>query len=290
MKNLFKLIFILILFFLIIIYVLFINKGLEYYLLPITERFFSPYHNLLKPGGTLGHAYGIIGSLLMTIGVSVYILRKRVKKFSNWGELKHWLEFHIFMCTIGPLLILFHTSFKFNGLVSISFWSMVIVVLSGFLGRFIYVRIPRTIQGKELDSEELQNLENNYSQLLSDNLKSQRQIINKVDDFINKEKQNKLTAFNFISTIFKDFLSYHKLIKEIKYFLNTSGFDNKSQKEILKVLKKKITLSRTISRLETLRDLLHYWHVFHIPLAIIMFLIMFVHIGISIAFGYKWIF
>ena len=69
--------------------------------------------------------------------------------------LKHWLEFHIFLCTVGPILVLYHTSFKFGGIVSVSFWSMVLVVLSGIVGRFIYIQIPRTIQGKEIDMQDL---------------------------------------------------------------------------------------------------------------------------------------
>ena len=48
---------------------------------------------------------------------------------------KHWLEFHIFLCTVGPLLVLYHTAFKFGGIVSVSFWSMVLVVLSGVAGK-----------------------------------------------------------------------------------------------------------------------------------------------------------
>ncbi|MBN1199798.1 MAG: hypothetical protein JXA23_10635 [Bacteroidales bacterium] len=38
--------------------------------------------------------------------------------------------------------MLFHTSFKFGGLVAISFWSMAAVFFSGIIGRFIYIRIP----------------------------------------------------------------------------------------------------------------------------------------------------
>ena len=61
------------------------------------------------------------------------------------------------MCTLGPILVLFHTAFKFGGIVSISFWSMVAVFLSGIIGRFIYIQIPRTIEGRELSLSEIKN-------------------------------------------------------------------------------------------------------------------------------------
>jgi len=52
--------------------------------------------------------------------------------------------------------VLYHTALKFGGIVAVSFWSMAAVVLSGVIGRFIYVRIPRTIQGNELSVKELE--------------------------------------------------------------------------------------------------------------------------------------
>jgi hypothetical protein len=86
------------------------------------------------------------------------MIRKRYRKFFNIGYLKHWLEFHIFLCSVGPVLVLYHTAFKFGGLVSVSFWSMVLVVLSGVVGRFIYLQIPRTIQGHEISINELNSI------------------------------------------------------------------------------------------------------------------------------------
>lgn len=55
-------------------------------------------------------------------------------------------------------MILFHTAFKFGGIVSVSFWSMIAVVVSGIIGRFIYIQIPRTIEGRELSLNEVKDL------------------------------------------------------------------------------------------------------------------------------------
>ena len=133
-----------------IVTILLAINGYEYYSTPLEERFFNDQHIFLKPSGSWGHGFGIVGTLMMIIGVSIYMLRKRIRLFFNLGYLKHWLEFHIFLCTVGPILVLYHTAFKFGGIVSVSFWSMVLVVLSGVVGRFIYVQIPRTIQGQEM--------------------------------------------------------------------------------------------------------------------------------------------
>ena len=54
------------------------------------------------------------------------------------------------------MLVTLHTSFKFNGIISAAYWSMVLVMLSGFVGRYLYVRIPRSIRGNELTRAELE--------------------------------------------------------------------------------------------------------------------------------------
>ncbi|MDP1994510.1 MAG: hypothetical protein Q8K40_04605, partial [Ignavibacteria bacterium] len=90
-----------------------------YYSLPLTERVFSNEHGLFKPSGQIGHGLGILGTLMMIFGVVLYMVRKRTRKLFQIGYLKNWLEFHIFLCTLGPIFILFHTAFKFGGIVAI---------------------------------------------------------------------------------------------------------------------------------------------------------------------------
>jgi len=89
-------------------------KGISYYRTSIEERFYHPDNNLLKPSGILGHGLGIVGSLLIIIGVTSYMARKRYRFLLRLGILRHWLEFHIFLCTLGHILVLFHTAYKFG--------------------------------------------------------------------------------------------------------------------------------------------------------------------------------
>ena len=145
-----------------------IYVGFPYYQTSLEERFYHPHHTMLKPSGPFGHGLGIIGTLMIIFGVAMYMIRKRYRSMSRLGLLKHWLEFHIFLCTLGPILVLFHTSFKFGGIVSVSFWSMIAVVLSGVIGRFIYIQIPRTIQGRELNLTEVKAMQTDIESVLKD--------------------------------------------------------------------------------------------------------------------------
>lgn len=192
-----------------------VSEGYSFYQLKLEERPFHTDYQQLKPSGAWGHGLGIFGSLSMLIGVAGYMLRKRNRTMQKWGLLKHWLEFHIFLCTIGPLMVLFHTSFKFGGIVAVSFWSMVAVFLSGIIGRFIYIRIPRSIEGREFSLQEVRVQNAHLSEVL---------------------------------------------------------------------------LEQRIKNLKRMQQLFHYWHVAHLPFAIIMLVIMLIHVAVTLAFGYRWIF
>ena len=164
--------------------------GYDYYVSPIEERFYLPMHKWLKPSGTFGHGLGIIGTFMIVFGVGIYIARKRYNFMAKYIRLKYLLEFHIFLCVLGPILILFHTAFKFGGLVSIAFWSMVLVVLSGVIGRFIYIQIPRTIKGRELSLNEVKEMKGNISETLISNKNLDSETIQIIQQVVSETESN----------------------------------------------------------------------------------------------------
>lgn len=228
--------------------------GFTYYNKPIEERFFDPNYALLKPSGIIGHGLGIIGSLLIVFGLFSYMIRKRINMFVHFGSLKYWLEFHIFLCTLGSVFVVYHTTFKFGGIVSIGFWSMVIVWTSGVIGRYIYLQIPRTIEGRELSLREVQD----YKTELDLELMNKYQIdISEIKNNNYSNKKLKILSKNITSVEYK----------KIKQLMN-------DQKKI----------SIRIERLDRMQNLFKYWHVAHLPFAIILLIILVIHIAIVLTF------
>ncbi|GET24460.1 hypothetical protein [Prolixibacter sp. NT017] len=240
--------------------------GYSYYTTPIVDRFHHPDYNLLKPSGILGHGYGIVGTLLIITGIATYMMRKRMRIFSRWGRLKHWLEFHIFLCTLGAILILFHTSFKFGGIVSASFWSMVAVVISGVIGRYIYIQIPHTIEGREMNLHEVHSLQEGIGQKLRTDYGVEEQVFASL-------KANRRAA-----------------IRLLKKESRKKGMRGKEIRKAIRLLKTEDKLTGRIKRLEKMQNLFRYWHIAHQPFALIMLIIMVIHVTVTILFGYRWIF
>ncbi|MCU0332174.1 MAG: hypothetical protein MUE93_01760 [Ignavibacteriaceae bacterium] len=264
--------------------------GLDYYSTPLEERFFNPYHNLLKPSGALGHGLGIIGTLMMIVGVSVYMIRKRYRRFFSFGYLKHWLEFHIFLCSVGPVLVLYHTAFKFGGIVSVSFWSMVLVVLSGVVGRFIYLQIPRTIQGQEISINELNSMKEKLAIRVRSVLSEDSSTLLEFEKISSTDRYKSFKLLTAAGFIVRDFFDIKRVMKLLKMRTKLLGIGKSEKDELIKAAKSEIVIARRIALLRTSQKLFHWWHIFHLPFAIAMFVIMIIHVAVTIIFGYKWIF
>jgi sulfur relay (sulfurtransferase) DsrC/TusE family protein len=272
---------------LITLFVLFYN-GISYYRTSIEERFYHADNSLLKPSGILGHGFGIIGSLLIVVGVGTYMARKRYRFLSRLGILKHWLEFHIFLCTLGPILVLFHTAYKFGGLVAISFWSMVAVFLSGIVGRFIYIQIPRTIEGQELSLNDVRALKTDIAGILKNSYNLDEESFNIITDSIKKKIE--VYHSNMLTGFLRKYSDDRKTLRLVRKVLKQNKMPKAEMKQIMALVDDDIKLNRKIERLSSMQNLFKYWHVVHSPFALVMLIIMVIHVGVTIVFGYRWIF
>jgi len=265
-----------------------IYKGLAYYNTNLEERVYHPDHAILKPSGTLGHGLGIIGSLFMIIGMVSYMARKRYRLMSRLGLLKHWLEFHIFLCTLGPVLILFHTSYKFGGLVAVSFWSMVAVFLSGIIGRFIYIQIPHSNEGEELSINEVKAMKSDVAELVRNNYNLDDESYNILVESIKKKVE--LYRKNPLIRYINKYLNDKRAVRSVQKVLKKNKLPENEYNNVIALVKNDIRLNRRIERLDTMRNLFRYWHVAHLPFALVMLIIMVIHVAVTIVFGYRWIF
>jgi hypothetical protein len=259
--------------------------GYTYYQLPLEERWYHEHHDWFKPSGLYGHGLGIIGTLLILFGVVIYIARKRYNFLHRYIRLKYLLEFHIFLCVLGPIMILFHTAFKFGGIVSVAFWSMVAVVASGVIGRFIYIQIPRTIEGRALSKEEITRMQaqlTNEVILIAPNHESSIRLL--------MEEMQSARKAHATDRYLQHWMFNRRQVRKIRQGFQSLGLPSGKRDEVLRLLKQEMSLELRIQRLETMQQFFKYWHVAHLPFALIMLIIVVIHVVVTLTFGYKWIF
>jgi hypothetical protein len=104
--------------------------------------YFLPLHLYLTPKKDLGYALGWAGAIMMTL-LFLYSIKKR----ATWGWLERtpilrkWFDIHMLFGIFGPISILYHCGYQLGATNSnMALWSMIIVAISGFIGRFLYHR------------------------------------------------------------------------------------------------------------------------------------------------------
>jgi hypothetical protein len=261
-----------------------LGLGLEYYLLPLDQRPFSALYDRFRPAGTFGLRYGIIGTSFITAGVLLYSLRKRFRLLSRAGKLKYWLEFHIFVCSVGPFLVLLHTSFKVGGLVSIAFWSMTIVALSGVFGRYVYVRIPKTVHGQFANLGQIQQQRETLLSSLSNKLGTRFQ---QVEQILNAARRAPAKGFfSSIGAAIRFDFTRRRMLGRVRKVLATSAVPADARRSVVDLVEEQLQIEQQIALLAPFQRLFRYWHLFHLPLAIVMFAIVAVHVVVATMFGY----
>ena len=239
---------------------------------------------LYKPSKSIWRYMGWVGSTMMLL-LMVYSLRKRIWFLRSLGPLKHWLRGHIFLGLMGPILITFHSTFKFQGLVAASFWAMIVTMCFGILGRYIYTQIPRSISGAELKENEINSMVEELDTALAEHLPGKP--IKPLMDMITLpgEEVRGMGPLKGLGYCIKNDLKNYLAISRMKNRLGKEyGLSRKIRRETVALFKKKAGLIRRRHLLTTSHELLHYWHVVHIPLAILMFTVMFIHIAVYFLF------
>lgn len=260
--------------------------GASYYTTPLIERPRHPQYWQLKPGGERGLLFGIAGASMMVV-MLLYSVRKRVPLLRRAGQVGIWLDYHILLGVCGPVFILLHSSFKVGGLVALSFWSMVAVALSGVVGRYLYRQIPRSCAGDELTLAEVETLDSELSQELVERHGLDPEALAELDAAAQKgvEEDRSLTALLLLGP----FERWRLRRRLVRFRRRHPGLDRAHRRRFEKLVRRKALLRRRVAMWERLRRLFHYWHVFHKPFALIMYLFMIVHITVAWFTGYGWI-
>jgi hypothetical protein len=106
---------------------------------------------IFVPSEGLGYRLGILGGTLMLL-LLFYPLVKRSRFFGRGASAAFWFRWHMMLGVIGPILIFYHSNFSLGATNSnIALFTMILVALSGVIGRYIYSQVHNGMHGARLD-------------------------------------------------------------------------------------------------------------------------------------------
>jgi hypothetical protein len=221
----------------------------------------------------------------MMVLMLLYSVRKRVGALRRLGPLGRWLDIHIFLGVFGPLLVVLHSSFKVQGLVALSFWSMVVVASSGVLGRYLYLQIPRTRAGEERALADLEAEDRELSGQLRTRFGLDEAQLARLDALVAVPPRTGLLGG--VARLLTDDLRLRSGLAEFAH--SCRSVPRPVFREFERVVRAKAQARRRILLWDRVHELFHYWHVLHKPFALVMYLFMVVHVAVALVTGYGWV-
>ncbi|HEX7624711.1 MAG TPA: NAD(P)-binding domain-containing protein, partial [Anaeromyxobacteraceae bacterium] len=257
-------------------------KGRRYYPLAFAERRLSPEHRLLRSAGPWGHGVGIAATLFM-LSNFLYAARKRFAFMKDWGHIRSWLAFHVFVGFMSPLVIAFHSAFQSRNLLATgTTGALLVVVTTGVVGRYIFGLVPAD-GGKALELEELHarfvRLRDEVEPLLEHARDPSR--LRALFERVTAPVAKGSLPVILLELPFQALSARASLVRVRRLFPSREAFlAFRDAYQRMRRLRVQIGFYRSLKRL------LGGWRVFHASLAVFLVLAIAAHIALSLYLGY----
>jgi hypothetical protein len=258
---------------------------------------------LYKPGEEVfdfGYNLGLAGGLMMLV-LLIYPWRKRWRFLENFGFLPSWFKWHMVLGILGPLTIVYHSTYHvyipyFNPTGSINaavaMYCMLLVSGSGTFGRFFYTKIHHGLYGRQTTVNEMKSALEQSGEVKS-LFHFAPHIEKSLEEFrTTGERYGKSSGLglgNFILMSIKARLLSRSLTRELRQIMQTqanashfTAAQRHGMEELFSDYRAKIDdyleAVRDAAQFHTYERMFSWWHIFHIPLVYMMVFSAFYHV------------
>ena len=225
---------------------------------------------------------GLIGGILMLLTL-LYALRKRLKFLKKLGGMEGWYYFHLIGGVGGPFIIIFHSAFALRSINStMAFVAMMLVVVSGLFGRYIYTRIGYGLHNK------IDNIKETESALIESIRKYESEFVENIERRLSTFALATLAGPKSFIKLPLRFLAIRAaaagcyvtasedMTRMLKVHAQEQGWTMHVYKNLLdeekRLLREHINAVVQIAHVHVYERILVRWRILHIPLLYILFI------------------
>ncbi|MEO8704130.1 MAG: 4Fe-4S dicluster domain-containing protein, partial [Kofleriaceae bacterium] len=229
-------------------------------------------------GSNLALTCGYLGTALMVLSMA-YVLQRRFRWFRRTATNVFWLDVHIMTGLVGPMFILLHSALRLTTWVSIPFWSMVAVVASGVIGRYLYTLVP-TLSSKH----DLQILENRRA--ITELGESHGAAVRYASAVMDRELERSSAAWNIGLVTLLPWVLVDDLRRMWSRRRDRAALRAVAPRRIAREIARRVDRVVFYERRNQLaprsKALLKAWKRVHIPFSLVLLVTMLVHIAIAL--------
>jgi len=245
-------------------------------------------HPWLKPSGAVGQTLGIVAFLMFAF-LWLYPLRKRFRPLAVTGSLARWLDVHIVAGLLVPLFGAVHAGWRFQGIIGLGYACMLTVSLSGIIGRYLYVHLPRSRDGVQLTLAEVDRRGEAIVEQIAEALGEEPGHVREVLLEQDTRRGSHHGALGSLVDLFAADLARWRWKRRLRRdWSRRRGVDPASVALAVRLAGRRAALVQQARMIHATQRLFRYWHVAHMPIAITGLLAVTVHVVAVIALGVTW--
>jgi hypothetical protein len=254
---------------------------MDYYLLPRHERPLHDMHDLLRSSGTAGLWLGIAAATLFILNLG-YLVRKRLIRINWLGPLRKWMDIHVVTGLVGLGLVLLHSAMAPSSALGIlALAALVITVLTGLVGRTIYIRVPRSVEGRELEFMQVQE-ELDACRVLLEDAGVHAEWLAHSDPQVRPRRT--VLVGGFVAMVTGD-IQRRKDYRLLKSQILAEPELNEAGRKVLPLARDYCIHWQWLVRYHELRNLIASWRFFHRWLAVLMLCVVLGHVFVALRYG-----
>ena len=225
----------------------------------------------------LGYWLGIMGGTMMLL-LLLYPLRKHARFMSRLGSVKYWFRMHMLFGVLGPVCILFHSSFSLGSMNSnIALFCMLAVASSGLFGRYFYIRIHHGLYGHKASLAEIQEHAELLDRALEKPLASyplSTSRIRKYERLAANPPNNILGSFCMLFSLgIRTWFTY------ASFWLSfATDLPSDQRRVLLRHIGARMECIRKLSEFQFYTRLFSAWHILHLPLFLMLIISGCIHV------------
>jgi hypothetical protein len=210
-------------------------------------------------GSMPGHLFGIAGASFMATAL-IYPYRKRVRGLKGKANS---LQTHVYLGLTGAILVTLHAAGRSSTIGMLVYLSMFLVVMSGVVGRFLFVKVSRSLKHQKEETEALRV--------------SFRSLKKQIEPRICSK------AFRFDNEVASSEDDEDEIAAE-------PDPNEMARCREFRILAESIAEKEEVIQVyDRTKSLFRFWNAVHVNLTLVLFSLLIVHVFTTIYYGLRWL-
>lgn len=257
----------------------------DYYGVPLDRRIDHPAHELLRPGSGIGLFAGVAAALLVLANLA-YLVRRSTRLPLRFGTLRSWMTVHVATGLLALVAVLVHGGLRLADTTGgHAATAMLLLVLTGVVGRTLYAFVPRAANGRELEVEEAKRqLDVQLSGLGDDAGPLEKVAFEEVDRLLVEARPHRGVRGR-LRALWSVRRTWKRGEQRIREAASRSELGAVKQSELLQQVRRAHRAALGAAVLEDLRAVLASWRWFHRWVGLLLALLVARHVVDAIRYG-----